>query len=140
MPEDEIEDQEPESSAPKRKSRLSVRNLLIVSLVAVVLLAALLLTSVITYRYGVFDSWIKAQFTAKMADIGIVFSADEFALTVAPLELHLVNATFNDRVSGESFSSFATHALAFPSITFMPGSSVAISASTPPISMAPRSG
>src|SRR5688500_13621233 len=101
MPEDEIEDQEPESSAPKRKSRLSVRNLLIVSLVAVVLLAALLLTSVITYRYGVFDSWIKAQFTAKMADIGIVFSADEFALTVAPLELHLVNATFNDRVSGE---------------------------------------
>jgi hypothetical protein len=36
-----------------------------------------------------------------MADIGIVFSADEFSLTVAPLELHLVNATFNDRLSGE---------------------------------------
>ena len=78
-----------------------MRNLLIVSLVAVVLLGALLLTSVVSYRYGVFDTWVKAQFTAKMADIGIVFSADEFALTVAPLELHLVNATFNDKISGE---------------------------------------
>ena len=101
MPEHEIEDRKSETSAPTRKSRLNVRNLLIVSLVAVVLLAALLLTSIVSYRYGVFDTWIKAQFTAKMADIGIVFSADEFALTVAPLELHLVNATFNDRVSGE---------------------------------------
>jgi translocation and assembly module TamB len=101
MPENDIEEQEPETSAPKRKSRLNLRNLLIVSLAAVVLLGVLLLTSVVTYRYGILDSYIKAQFTEKMADIGIVFSADEFALTVAPLELHLVNATFNDRVSGE---------------------------------------
>src|SRR5215216_3300617 len=101
MPENEIEEQEPETSDPKRRSRLNRRNLLIVSLAAVVLLGALLLLSVVTYRYGVFDSYIKAQFTEKMADIGIVFSADEFALTITPLELHLVNATFNDRVTGE---------------------------------------
>ena len=36
-----------------------------------------------------------------MDDIGIVFDADVFRLTVAPLELQLRNATFNDKVTGE---------------------------------------
>src|SRR5687768_16811400 len=101
MPENEKVEPQPEASAPRRRSRLNLRNLLIVSLAAAVLVGVLLLMSVVSYRYGVLDSYIKAQFTEKMADIGIVFSADEFALTIAPLELRLVNATFNDRVSGE---------------------------------------
>jgi hypothetical protein len=101
MPEHEIENQEPESPAPQRRRRLSRRNLTIVGVVAAIGIAILLLVSVVSYRYGVFDPWIKSQFTAKMADIGIEFTADEFALSLAPMELHLVNATFNDRVTGE---------------------------------------
>jgi translocation and assembly module TamB len=101
MPEHEIENQELESPAPQRRRRLSRRNLTIVGVVAVIGIAILLFVSVVSYRYGVFDPWIKSQFTAKMADIGIAFTADEFALKLAPMELHLVNATFNDRVTGE---------------------------------------
>src|SRR5436190_9051987 len=101
MPEQELENQEPETSTVERRKRLGLRNLLIVSVAAAVGLVILLAISLVSYRYGVFNSWIQTQFTAKMADIGIVFSADEFSLTVAPLELHLVNATFNDRLSGE---------------------------------------
>ena len=53
------------------------------------------------YKYGVFDTYVKTQFVAKMTDIGIVFDADVFRVTINPLELELKNATFNDKVSGE---------------------------------------
>ena len=59
------------------------------------------LFSVVFYKYGVFDNYLKTQFVAKMADIGIVFSADVFRVTVNPLELELKNATFNDKITGE---------------------------------------
>src|SRR3982751_5617262 len=101
MPEPEIEKQDTESAVPNRRSRFNLRNLLIILAGSLALAVALLVVGLITYRYGVLDSWVKTQFTAKMADIGVVFSADEFTLTVAPLELHLVNATFDDRLSGE---------------------------------------
>lgn len=58
-------------------------------------------TTVVLYRTGYFDNYIKAQFVAKMNEIGIVFSADVFRVGVAPLRLELKNATFNDKVSGE---------------------------------------
>ena len=101
MPERDIENPETEPVAPKRRRRLSLRNLTIVAGLAVVALAVFFAVSLVSFRYGVFDGWVKTQFTSKMADIGIVFSADEFALTVSPLELHLVNATFDDRATGE---------------------------------------
>lgn len=66
-----------------------------------VLIVLVVVFSVVFYRYGVFDNYIKTQFIAKMADIGVVFDADVFRVTVAPLELELKNATFNDRLSGE---------------------------------------
>ncbi|CAN5671280.1 hypothetical protein BH24ACI2_BH24ACI2_02360 [soil metagenome] len=69
----------------------------IVALLAVGL--ALLIT--VSYRYGVFDNYIKEQFVTKMADIGVVFDADVFRVTVSPLQLELKNATFNDKVTGE---------------------------------------
>src|SRR6185503_607303 len=100
MPERDIENPETEPVAPKRRRRLSLRNLMIVAGLAVVALAVFFAVSLVSFRYGVFDGWVKTQFTSKMADIGIVFSADEFALTVSPLELHLVNATFDDRATG----------------------------------------
>jgi len=58
-------------------------------------------TTVVLYRTGYFDNYIKAQFVAKMNDIGIIFSADVFRVGVSPLRLELKNATFNDKVSGE---------------------------------------
>jgi hypothetical protein len=36
-----------------------------------------------------------------MDEIGVNFSADTFRLTVMPLQLHLENATFNDKLTGE---------------------------------------
>ena len=56
---------------------------------------------VVFYRYGVFDNYVKTQFVNKMADIGIVFDADVFRVTVAPLQLEFKNATFNDKLTGE---------------------------------------
>ncbi len=69
----------------------------LVSLLAVLLL----LTTVVVYRYGYLDSYVKKQFVAKMADIGVVFDADVFRLQVMPLQLELKNATFNDKLTGE---------------------------------------
>ncbi|MFN0278708.1 MAG: translocation/assembly module TamB domain-containing protein [Pyrinomonadaceae bacterium] len=100
MPEEEIEKTEREE--PKRRRRFFTRrNTMIVAGLAAVLIVLLGLLSVVTYRYGVYDNYVKNQFVAKMADIGIVFSADVFRVTVNPLELELKNATFNDKVSGE---------------------------------------
>ncbi|MFL6468048.1 MAG: YdbH domain-containing protein, partial [Pyrinomonadaceae bacterium] len=101
MPESEIENQEPEPAPAKRRSRLSKRTVMVAAAGAAVVLIVLFAISLVSYRYGVVDTWIKMQFTAKMADIGIVFSADEFDLSLAPLRLHLVNATFDDRKTGE---------------------------------------
>ena len=69
---------------------------------AIVIVIFLLLCGVVTYRYGVFDPYVREQFTSKMADIGIVFDAEVFRLTVSPLELELHNATFKNKVTGET--------------------------------------
>ena len=92
--------QEPIEERAARRRYFSRRNGLIAAgLVAIIIVFGSLL-SVVLYRYGVFDDYIKTQFVAKMAQIGIVFDADVFRVTVNPLELELKNATFNDRVSG----------------------------------------
>ncbi len=59
------------------------------------------LVSIVSYKYGVVDDYIKAQFVTKMAEIGVDFDADVFSVRVNPLILDLKNATFNDRVTGE---------------------------------------
>lgn len=94
---------ENEKSEPQKKRRrfFTRRNTLIVAAVGAILIVLVGLLSIVSYRYGVFDNYIRAQFVAKMADIGIEFDADVFRVTVNPLELELKNATFTDRVSGE---------------------------------------
>ena len=77
------------------------RNALLSSTVIALLLILGVVLTVVFYRYGVFDNYVKTQFRAKMSDIGIVFDADVFRVTVNPLELELKNATFTDRVTGE---------------------------------------
>src|SRR5688572_21930304 len=68
----------------RRKIGLALGGLAIIG----VLLALL---AVVSYRYGVFDNYVKTQFTVKMAEIGMDFDADVFRVTVNPLELELKN-------------------------------------------------
>ena len=92
---------EREETPQVRRRYFTRRNALLA--VVVISIAAVLaaLLSVVAYRNGVLDTYVKTQFTTKMADIGIVFSADVFRVRLNPLELELQNATFNDKVSGE---------------------------------------
>jgi hypothetical protein len=84
-----------------RRKILSLRNAGILALIVVFVGLALLVTVYIAYRGGFVDTYVEDQFTTKMADIGIVFTADEFDVTARPFELHLVNATFNNKTTGE---------------------------------------
>ena len=109
MPEEEIEKPENEEKAPdepipeRRARRYFKRRHVGLSAGAIAILIVLLgLLLVVVYRYGVYDNYIKDQFVAKMADIGMVFDAEVFRVTVNPLELELKNAAFKDRISGEN--------------------------------------
>ena len=55
----------------------------------------------IWFSGGYADTYIKNQFVSRMDEIGIVFDADVFRLTLNPITLQLKNATFNDKISGE---------------------------------------
>lgn len=96
-----LPDENDDGTPPPRRRYFTRRNAVITAALAAILVVLLSVLSVVFYRYGVFDSYVKTQFVARMADIGIVFDADVFRLTVNPLELELKNATFNDRVTGE---------------------------------------
>lgn len=87
--------------AARRRKFLTKRNFTVLSGLLLVVAVCLVILTLISYRYGVFDNYIKAQFVAKMEQIGIVFNADTFRVTVAPLQLELKNATFNDKISGD---------------------------------------
>lgn len=116
MPENDIEQREedgreptenttgagPERAGPSRRSGgfFRRRNLGIAIGLLAILAVLLALLSVVSYRFGVVDNYVKVQFVQKMADIGITFDADVFRVTVAPLELELKNATFNNKTTG----------------------------------------
>src|SRR5215207_1901819 len=87
--------------SPGSRRYFTRRNALLTAALVAILVVLLSVLSVVFYRYGVFDNYVKTQFVTKMAEIGIVFDADVFRVTVSPLELELKNATFTDRVSGE---------------------------------------
>jgi translocation and assembly module TamB len=55
----------------------------------------------IWFSGGYADTYIKGQFVSRMDEIGIVFNADVFRVSLNPLRLRLENATFNDKISGE---------------------------------------
>ncbi len=99
QPEDNETEKNATAVSPRRY--FTRRNTVIAAGLAAVFGVLIVLFVAVTYRYGVFDSYIKAQFVAKMADIGVVFDADVFRVTINPLEVELKNATFNDRISGE---------------------------------------
>ena len=57
----------------------------------------------VAYRYGVFDVYIRQQFTARLAEMGISFTAKRFQVVVVPFDpvkLQLENAEFTNNVTG----------------------------------------
>ena len=102
---EEIEPQDAETEetaeAPVRRGFFSRRNAGIGAGAFLVVLVLMVVLVIVFYRNGVFDNYVKTQFVNKMAEIGIVFDADVFRVTVAPLQLELKNATFTDKTTGE---------------------------------------
>ena len=110
MPEENTEQiddetaEEPVADKPRarfRRSFFTRRNLVVILGLSLVITGLAAIITVVLYRNGVADQYVKDQFTAKMERIGIVFDAEDFRLTLSPLELELKNATFNDKISGE---------------------------------------
>lgn len=102
MAADETNNETQSEGTPQIRRRFFTRRNALLAVVVVSIAAVLVaLLSIVSYRNGVLDTYVKTQFTNKMADIGMVFSADVFRVHVSPLELELQNATFNDKVSGE---------------------------------------
>lgn len=91
------------SAAPRRRF-FTARNLGIAFGAVALLILILTVVTVLVYRNGYADNYVKNQFVAKMDEIGVNFSADTFRLTVAPLRLELKNATFNDKITGEKLA------------------------------------
>ena len=102
-PQDSAEETAPETAARRRRI-FSPRNAGISFGVIAFGAILLALLTVVIYRYGYADNYVKNQFVTKMDEIGVNFTADKFNLTVAPLQLHLENATFNDKLTGEKLA------------------------------------
>ncbi len=90
-----------EALTPARRRYFTRRNALITTVLTSLLVILIVVLSVVFYRYGIYDNFVKTQFVAKMAEIGVVFDAEVFRVTVNPLELELRNATFTDKLTGE---------------------------------------
>ena len=97
------EDIEQRDETPRETPRRFFRRRRVLAATAVLAVALVLvsLLSVILYRGGVFDTYIRDKFRARMAEMGIVFDAEVFRVTASPLGLDLRNATFSDKVTGE---------------------------------------
>lgn len=95
------EQAEPEKPIRRKRRIFSGRNAVIGLGLVAVLGLVITFGLLFSYKYGVFDNYIKTQFVVKMADIGITFDADVFRVTVNPLAVELQNATFNDKLTGE---------------------------------------
>ena len=100
---EEIEELESQETAPSttRRRFFTRRNGVVALGIGAILAVALALLVTVSYRYGVFDNYIRAEFVAKMDRMGMVFDADIFRVTASPLQLELKNATFNDKITGE---------------------------------------
>ncbi len=101
-PNDSQESVVDDNSANESQRRFFTRrNGLIAFALASTLLILLALLVTVSYKFGVVDNYVKTQFRATLGDMGIVFDADAFRLTVNPLQLTLENATFNNKKTGD---------------------------------------
>ncbi len=100
-PESAVDESSPEAVRRRFFSRRNGGIALGVVALGVILIALLV---VVVYRYGYADNYVKSQLVNTLDDIGVVFTADKFNLTINPLQLHLENATFNDKLTGEKLA------------------------------------
>lgn len=89
-----------EPPSPKRRF-FTRRNALFALVITAITAIIFIFLTTVSYRYGVFDNYIKVQFIEALDEMNITFDADEFSVTVAPLKLKLKNATFNNKITGE---------------------------------------
>lgn len=92
--------QKPDGEPVAKRSSFRRKALIGLGLASVFVLL-LSIALLVAYRSGALDTYVKGQFAAKMADIGIAFDADVFSVTINPLELQINNAIFNDRITGQ---------------------------------------
>lgn len=91
-----------EENAKPVKNRKSLWRWLLIGLGGVFLVLLFAVVGFyIWFKTGYADNYVKNQLVSRMDEIGIIFDADVFRLTLNPLQLQLQNATFNDKVSGE---------------------------------------
>ncbi|MDQ2747044.1 MAG: hypothetical protein M3T96_07285, partial [Acidobacteriota bacterium] len=103
-PEESAAEESAPEAAPRRRRIFTRRNAGIA--VVVIALGAILIALLAFggYRYGYADNYVKSQLVSTLDEIGVNFTADKFNLSVAPLQLHLENATFNDKLTGEKLA------------------------------------
>jgi len=97
------------SDEPERPEAKPSRRALRIALLALGGIAASLLfvalMGVVLFRSGYASSYAKDAFTARLSEMGIAFSAEAFDLKASPLELHIREAVFNDKLTGEKLFS-----------------------------------
>ncbi len=93
--------EESPAEAVRQRRIFTRRNVGIAFGAAAILLVLIAGLVTVLYRIGYFDDYIKAQFVAKMNEIGVVVFAKEFRVGASPRRLVLRGATFNDKITGE---------------------------------------
>lgn len=101
MPNEEIEKPVENAEEPSRRGLFSRRIVFAVLGVSAITFLVFSLIGVGLFRIGVFDSYVRGKFTDRMSEMGIKFEAESFHVTASPLGLHLRNATFSDKITGE---------------------------------------
>jgi translocation and assembly module TamB len=86
-----------ETTLRRRPWRIAV--LALAGIAATLLFVALV--GIVLYRFGYADAYVKDAFTARLSEMGIAFTAESFELRASPLELHIREGVFNDKLTGE---------------------------------------
>ncbi len=92
-------DEPDRSEGARRRWPWRIPLFLLGGIAATILFVALI--GIILYQTGYVNSYVKDAFTARLSEMGIAFSAESFDLKASPLELHIREAAFNDKLTGE---------------------------------------
>ncbi|MBP9663616.1 MAG: hypothetical protein KBD94_03285, partial [Pyrinomonadaceae bacterium] len=96
--------EEPEKTEERARRRPWRIALLALGGIAATLLFVALV-GVVLFRSGYASSYVKDSFTERLSEMGIAFSAEAFDLQASPLELHIREAIFNDKLTGDKLFS-----------------------------------
>lgn len=97
----ELSAEESSNASPRRRSLFTRKRIvkwLGSSMIAAAIFAGIF---VILFKTGTIERGIRSEFSAKLDRMGIQFEADGFQVSALPLELHLENAAFKNKVTNE---------------------------------------